>query len=488
MQRSFARKVQDHPIVVVWAMVWIVVAILNFGAGMKTGGFALAMAFVSIAMLGAYASSEWESATGGRRVGLGVLIVLQLILGQWAGWQTLGINLSQGATGLDTAADTHNSASDQLKKAKAEREALGTPRTIAAIEADEHLECESGVGPKCTGLRKELADAQRAADLDKDIPELVAQLGNAPQLSDSNAPYSVARAFGSAIGSIVSGKKVEASRDDVIFWFEIFVTIVLEFVGTCGPWLFRIGEKWADPEPVRVAAADGWDFGPARLTHQNLIQGEIPRSAPHAPRTETGPMGHADDFVPRGRAAQGSPAGSFPASAGADGLHRPQQTPASIPSEQHQHGAPITVNLYGPTGAPAAAAVQVPTPLVPIEDATDSNVRALRQVVRQPMTPAIEQSVRDAPQIPVDRTNLQNLLDSLIVFMAAELVAQTGAWTEASQVYGRYQEYAKDRACAPEAFHTLFPAATHVQLSELGGVKHYANVALRRRALAKEAS
>lgn len=469
MKRSLWQKLRDEPIILAWFGVWFVVAALNFHAGIKTGGYPLAIAFVCLAMLGAYASLELDGADRARRAGLIVLIVAQLALGQYAGWSTIGLTLNSSAAGLDTEAGTHNTASEQLAQAKAERAKLGTPRTIAAIEADEHLECESGIGPKCTILRRELADAQRAADLDRDIPDLVKQLGQGPQLTDANAPYRVAQSLGSTIASLLKGGSRQASRDDVIFWFSIFVTAVLEFVGTMGPWLFRIKEKWADPEPPKPVV-DGWDFGPKRISYVGA--GDTPSaSRPPALDEDT-------------RAGAGSPRGSGSSSAGGDGLHQPLQTSASIPGNQHQHGAPITVNLYGQSGA------QQPTPLVPINPdvVADKNVAALRQVTQRRLDPEIEQSVREAPDVPVDNSELIGLLHGFNVFKAKCLVDQRGAWIEAAQVYQHYRAWGQERACSEAAFHSLFPATTSVELKLAGGVPHYAGIALKRLAIAKEAS
>ena len=481
MQRSIWDKLRDHPIMLVWGCVWFVVAMLNFGAGIKTGGFALALAFVSIAMLGAYAAKEAEVAEGGRRVGLCVLIVTQLVLGQWAGWQTFGLNLNSNATGLDSQASTHNTAAEDLARAKAERAALGTPRAIDAIKADEHHECASGVGPLCTGFRRELANAERAADLDVQIPALVKQLGQGPQLSNPNAPYAVAQAFGGVIASWISGKPETASRDDVIFWFSIFVTAVLEFVGTCGPWLFQFGAKWAAPEPPKPAYG-AWDFGPRRITYQQNIQGGVSaHSAPHAVHTETGSDRHGD-FVSDARGGPSSPRGSGSSSAGDDGLHQPLQTSASVPASQQQSGAPITVNLYGQPNAPQ------PTPLVPVELPENRTVAALREVTQRRIEPAVEQSVREAPDVPVDNSELNALLHGLNVFAAKCLVKQPGSWVEAAKVYAIYRDWAQERACSEASFHSLFPAVSGVRLHLAGDVPHYAGIALKRLAIAKEAS
>lgn len=493
MKRTIWQKLLDHPIIAAWFGVWFVVAALNFHAGVKTGGYPLAIAFVCVAMLGAYASKELDGVTGARRTGLSVLVVLQLLLGQWAGWSTLGLNLNSNAAGLDTDAGTHNTAAEQLAQAKAERAKLGTPRTIAAVEADEHLECESGIGPKCTALRRELADAQRASDLDRDIPELVKQLGQGPQLTDPNAPYRVAQAFGSTIASWINGAPRQASRDDVIFWFSIFVTAVLEFVGTCGPWLFRLSEKWADPEPPKPAF-DAWDFGPKQISYSGA--GDLPPAsrppapgAPHAETSATGSDRHGV-FV-SGGGAPGSPRGSGSSSAGGDGLHQPLQTSASVPTNQHQHGAPITFNLsLGDTPSASRPPRLEATPLVPVnhDAVADKNVAALREVVRRPMPPEVEQSVREAPDVPVDLDEMKNMLHGIGVFAASCLAKQQGSWIEASKVYAIYHDWAKERACSEAAFSTLFPVVTGIELKIAGGVPHYVGVVLKRLAIAKEAS
>jgi len=480
MKRTVFEKLKAHPIIAGWFGVWVVVAALNFHAGAKTGGYPLAIAFVCVAMLGAYAAKELDGVTGPRRTGLAVLVVLQLLLGQYAGWSTIGLALNSNAAGLDTDAGTHNTAAERLAKAKAERDGLGTPRTIAAIEADEHLECGSGVGPKCTGLRREIADAQRAADLDREIPELVKDLGKGPQLTDPNAPYRVAQAFGSTIASWVNGAPREASRDDVIFWFSIFVTLVLEFVGTCGPWLFRLEEKWADPEPVRApSVVDEWDFGPKQISYFGA--GDTPSaSRPPAP--------HED---PRAGGA-GSPRGSGSSPAGGDGLHQPLQTSASVPTNQHQHGAPISIYFGDGVRLPErqSPSPNMTTPLVPInhDAVADKNVSALREVTRRTLPAEVEQSVRDAPDVPVDNSELVALLHGLNVFAASCLVKQPGSWIEAAKVYAIYADWAKERTCSEASFHSLFPAVSGVKLHLAGDIPHYAGIALKRLAIAKEAS
>ena len=83
-----------------------------------------------------------------------------------------------------------------------------------------------------------------------------------------------------------------------------------------------------------------------------------------------------------------------------------------------------------------------------------------------------------APDRPVDRSQLRELLDGLLVFRAHALADQPGALLHFDEVYAAYQHFAGSRAVAPEAFHTMFPAATGVARVEFGGVGHYADVAL----------
>lgn len=75
MKRSLWQKLRDEPIIIAWFGVWFVVAALNFHAGIKTGGYPLAIAFVCLAMLGAYASLELDGADRARRAGLSVSCV-----------------------------------------------------------------------------------------------------------------------------------------------------------------------------------------------------------------------------------------------------------------------------------------------------------------------------------------------------------------------------------------------------------------------------
>jgi hypothetical protein len=84
-----------------------------------------------------------------------------------------------------------------------------------------------------------------------------------------------------------------------------------------------------------------------------------------------------------------------------------------------------------------------------------------------------------APNQPVDRNPLRQMMDDLLVFKAHALADQPGAATPAAAVYGRYRESAGPKAVDEGAFHTMFSAVTNARQVVFGGVAHYADIALR---------
>ncbi|MGL4397623.1 MAG: hypothetical protein ACRCS9_13870 [Hyphomicrobium sp.] len=242
-----------------WLMVFLVVAGLNFLMGYEIGGFLMAMAFVSIAVLGAYAASEVKTTKGPRQAGLVLMVVLQLVLGQWCGWATIGINLSKGSAALESKAGTHNSSNDALKMARDELALLGPQRPADAVAADRNLECsrtgknyKDGRGPKCTALIAEEAKAKRYVELQEKLPELTAALAAGPQIKDADAGWVVPQAFGGAVASWYQGKTVTVTADQVQFAFAVFLTAMLEFIATCGPWLFDLRFVNGGPQLLRL--------------------------------------------------------------------------------------------------------------------------------------------------------------------------------------------------------------------------------------------
>lgn len=479
--------VRQHPIVLAWFAIFCVVAALNGTMGREIGGAWMALAFVSVAVLGAYGAGAAPHADGWKRTGWMAIVALQLTLGQWAGWQTLGINLSRGAGHLEVSATQHNSTADTLKAARDERAKIGTTRTLAAIDADLDLEKKKtsrnypdGCGPKCTLFRQERGAAERAEKLDIQIPQLVTALSNSDTLKDGDAPWAVPQAFGSFVASWVTGRDIKATPDDVRFYFSIFLTALLEFFATCGPWLLDLHGAFQPPKPRSYPDLERMDFGPKRVTHQPL---ELPE--------------HFRAALPLGM-PQSAPEGAAYGPRGDDGLDHPSRVPAQMAaasaaplvpqaSNSNLHGAPMTVNLHvGSDGhmrdGQVRPALPAPTEQRLIESVTDSNVAALKAVPQRletgaPFAPA-------APDVPTDRSVLNALLDGLATFKAHNVLHQKGAWIDAAQMYQRYCEWAGERACSDAAFHTLFPAATGTPAHHLGGALHYADVILKRAPLA----
>src|SRR5208282_6857522 len=84
-----------------------------------------------------------------------------------------------------------------------------------------------------------------------------------------------------------------------------------------------------------------------------------------------------------------------------------------------------------------------------------------------------------APDKPVDRNPVRQLMDDLLVFKASAVVEQPGAAVGADDLYGRYAAWAGPKAITKDAFHTMFSALTNVQSAVFGGVQHYSGIALR---------
>lgn len=435
--RNFWAMISHHPVGLVWLVLWSVNAYLNARTGWETGdgSFAMAAAFFAVAVLGAIAASHLPTARATQRAGLIAIVGLQLVLGQYSGWQTIGMTLSRGAGALDHQATSRATLSDEITALRSERTAIGTVRPVATIEAEEVLECgkvsrryPDGVGPECTKLRAEKGQAQRARLIDAKLPELVAKQGGGATLTDAEAPYKVAQSLLAAI----SGKAV--TTDDVRYWFAIFITLALEFMATLGPPLFGIGGMRPSPMPYYDP------FDPAALPP---VPGALP-APPRLPRLP-GPYSAASGHA--GRANHGY---DHDAAGGAAGTH-----------SATSHSAPITINLTpSPTAAPSAA--------------SSPAARAAK-----PRSPRHDVGAQPAHDPPVDRRPVQEAIDGLLAFRAACVAEAPGGLVAAADLYRRYTAWRGDRALAEAAFHAMFGELTGVPSADIAGVRHYRDVALR---------
>lgn len=117
----------------------------------------------------------------------------------------IGLSRGDATATRERAADTAKTTQTELRTALAQREKLGAVRPVAAIEADEKLECaikgrqyKDGVGPKCTAFRAELETAKDARRLDGTITELRGQRAQSGTVGTADPQATVLGWFWSA--------------------------------------------------------------------------------------------------------------------------------------------------------------------------------------------------------------------------------------------------------------------------------------------------
>ena len=467
--RFWRAEIDRNWIVAAVLVVFLITASFNCRMGYEIGGGAdefplslgYGLVFVGLAVLGAYGFAQAGSVAGGKRSALIAVGIIQLAVGLQAGWQSLGLTLSKGAAGLETKASLRQTFTDDLRKARAQREALGVTRAVSAIAADEVLECrrtsqayKDGVGPACTKLRGELASAKLAVDLDKRIPELQAQLADAPRIKDANANFEVAMSLASSARSWWTGKPVTVSSDDARFWFLVFMVAVLEIVGVLGFWIAGVhggGNDRGGRSPF-----DGHDdvSAPEGFLPPHALFAPI-RQLPAPPRRMAIA---ADAGLARATtsAAQLGPDGN-PLTAGGGTAGGGHNTLAGAPIN-------LTLNMGGAGITPAASTSQPP-----------DIARTGEPAARSP-----RHDVGIVPDIPpADRGAVNALTDNLLAFKAACIVVVSGGHVTATDLYRRYVAWRGAGALVETAFHGIFPTVADVPAEAVGGQLHYRGVALR---------
>jgi hypothetical protein len=460
-------------------LVWLINASMNAAMGHTIGGggywgSAIGAVFVAVAALGSYAAHAQASAVGYARSLLLLMVAFQLVLGQIAGWQSLGLTLDRGATQLETQATGRASVQGRLDRARAERQQIGTVRPASAVEADERLECSrvsrqfpTGEGPRCTAFRVELATARRAEELDRAIPQLVAELRAAGTVGNAQAGTQVPEALSSAVATMIVGERVTVTAEQVRFALLVFLVAVLEFIATLGPGLFSSqagASGHRGPGGGNGRRSNGFDAAPG------------PHGAPDA-RGAAVPMRDAVQAV------MGGPWPALPAPAPVVAL------PGG--GTQAMHAAPINIYLDNVAGRGAGeqlSRVGVPPHLDPAAAAPLTlpspgffeAVAGRRERLDLPALPA------DAP--PVDRSKVRRPLtddereaaDVILAFRAACVPAAPGGVVSGEHLFRRYQAWAgTERALGEEAFEALFADLTGVERVEIGGLGHWRGIALR---------
>lgn len=466
------REIERHPVLLFWIVIFAVHAGMNAKLGHEIGGGAgipaafYAACFLGFAGVGAWAADKLivDRVRQGRGLLL-TLALLQLVIGQMAGWQSFGLTLSKGAGEIEAKAEQRRTTDDGLKAARAELKSLGIVRPVAAIEAEANLECsikgrayKDGVGPRCTALRTELETAKRKRKLEADVERLTAQLAAGPAVKDAGALYDVPQGLANMLVGVVTGTPGKVGPDDVRFVWLIILVFALEFFGTFGLALVRMMEG-GDPD----------SRGGAR--------GPRGRSAPDAPRGADRMRDVVEAVV--GALPQPAPllalAGPAPAAAA------PYIAP---PSGAQMHGAPIQITINGSgadrvgslAGAPGADTAPAPAALRVAPQSTASKRDPRLDI---PSLPA------DAP--PVDRSAIQRDLspaereaaDVILAFAAACLVPQPGGIVDAGNIHRRYARWAGERALAEAPFLALLADVTPHRAEDIGGSLHVRGVALR---------
>lgn len=466
-------------------LVWVINAAMNAAMGHTIGGggfwgVLIGAVFVAIAALGSYAAHAQAFATGGMRALLLLMVACQLVLGQVAGWQSLGLTLDRGATQLETAATGRDSVKGRLERARTERQQLGTMRPVAAVEAEEQLECSrvsrafpTGEGPRCTALRVELAKARRAAQLDAEIPTLVAELRAAGTVGNAQAGTQVPEALSSAVATMIMGAPVTVTAEQVRFALLVFLVAVLEFVATLGPGLFgshanRVGG---------AGGSTGYDPG----TGGGGGRGNRGRhGAPHGEAGTAVAPWQSESAAQMRAAVEAVMGGRWPA------LPAPPQPIALGPGgagSQAMHAAPINIHFGVPPGLGPVSAEPLTLPAPGAFFGSDAH-----PVATPPRVPRLDLPALPADAPPVDRSKVRRALtddereaaDVILAFRAACVPAAPGGVVSGEHLYRRYAAWAgPERALAEPAFEALFADVTGVERVEIGGLGHWRGIALR---------
>ena len=470
------------PVLIVWA----VTAGFNAKMGYEVGGgpdeFPMSLLygimFIGLAALGAYGFANADKEAGARKLALITVGCLQLAVGLQAGFQSLCLTLSKGAAGLENKAADRSTRVRQLKAAEAEFEKLPVPRSIAAIEADEKLECairgrqyKDGVGPRCTQLRSELANAQRYQELKPEIDRLTKELQTAPRVRDAGAQFEVASTFGSMVKSWWGGRPHMVTPDDVRFWWLVFLVCVLEIVGVLGFWLVGL-----HGEPSRARSDD--DDGAGGRAAGDFF-GDVLGADMAIAGMRNGPTSSLWQAPPEGRAR--------PIQIGVDRQLAPPPKRAALTGGQEVLPPPPGGDASGAAAGGAGTATAHGSYFTFNIGARDGVTDVTPQVApRRGEAPAMPPrpdlgAIPDAP--PPDRTTINAINDNLLAFRAACVVPVTGGHVTACDMYRRYVAWRGPGALGPEAFRALFPAVAGLDRIEVAGQVHYHGVTLRAPAL-----
>lgn len=390
----------------------------------------------------------------------GVLLLLATIgvaINLYSAWQTMGLNLADGAVKRNVRAKGVAAVQRQIGDWEAERKRIGTVRAVGAIRADMVLECDKksklypdGVGPKCTVLRGEMASAERAGELDRLIRAEMKGLEGREQVAAAGSELAVATRIARAAG-------LEASAEQIRFWFMIVFALLIEALAALGFWL--------------VGAGHGRSFEPSFDARGDSPAGSRPPRADHAAAVAGAPVdfGPARGLPPAAERLLLAPADTVAASRppgagyGGSATSAPIHINIGMPQQAGQDAGAAGVgrdHQGGTEGAPSPAPRPAPRRDLPALPAD---------------SPPVDRSCVTRELAPHER----EAADVILAFRAACVIDAPGGIVALRNLYARYQHWAGERALEQVAFCDLFAAVTGIRLDPIGGSAHARGVALR---------
>ena len=477
----------------VWAVggAFLIEVLVNALFGYRIAGVPLMAVTVSIAFMGAFCGIAFRDVHGLdawawiRRTAFGLVFFACLAFSQWSGWSVFSQMLADGSVINDVTAKQGSVARDELTRLEAQQKKVGVTRAVATIENEINAalnivikqtgktvreatrECaDPSYAPstcrKVDGLKTELATAKEAASLPERIASQLAAVGKAPKVASGDAYMSGAeRVFG-------------AGKDDLRHYFVLFVTALIGIIANLGPALIGLAGPGGNSPPGARAGGDWGAPGP---------QGPHPHSGHYAPQyAGYPPPQYWPHYQPRIAAPAQEvlpPQHARSAQPGHHTQHAPVHYGAPQGAPQSMHGAPINIHFGAAAPLPPhAAAAPISAPAT-ASFANPPEQTFSRVAADVPALPPPEPASR-----PVATGRLKEIIDQLLTFEAACIVAMQGAVVTADELLARYRSWAGGRAMGAVAFLECYGEYSALATRrEFGGQVHFEGIQLREQRL-----
>ena len=443
--QNLKEDIKRDPILIAFIACWALEAAMNALYGYRRGGGGIgavgyAAVFFAIACIAAWLPirlghiARYDPWRWAKVPIFCLLIALCFGLSQMAGNAVMGVTVADGAAKRDKAAENYATQQERLKAFREERARLGVQPDPSQIEARIQAELLTTVGrysETVGSLSKDCKDVSEAPNACGRVVKLRAELATAKRKADLDR---LIEAQGARVGgteAIAGGSPETKLIADATGWSDDDVrrgwNVALVFVFG----LFaNFGFALLDRSHGRGTSSSDVNWG-----------------SPHALAPSAAP-----------------PSFSL--------LAAPAQTISPPPLSPPQTVNHFHVGAASPV-APGAPAAPSPQPLGPSPQAQPAAAGA-----PHPSTQLMI-AASPAPDKPVDRNPVRQLIDDILIFKAHALIEQQGAAIGADDLYNRYAAWAGPKAVAKDAFHTMFCAATSARSAVFGGIQHYADISLR---------